>query len=139
MVVQAEAKKRVREQIEADKRERAEKAAREKAIREGRVQEATPDTRPSAAALAAATAAPKSSSNESRLRVRAPGGTWSGTLSAESTLNDVEKSILADGKAQSPLNFSTTFPRKVLSGEEKAKTLRELGFVPNAALEANHS
>lgn len=32
--------------------------------------------------------------------------------------------------------FSQTFPRKFFTDEEKQKTLRELGLVPNAALEA---
>lgn len=138
---QAEAKKRVREQIEADKRERAERAAREKALREGRTDEAMPAQQPSAAAAAAAArpVAPASASNESRLRVRAPGGTWMGTLTADRTLADVEAKILADGKAQSSLNFSLTFPRKVLAGADKQKSLRELGLVPNAALEASHT
>lgn len=130
----------MREQIEADKRERAEKAARDKAVREGRLEEAVPAAKPSAAAALAAQATPAatSSGHESRLRVRAPGGMWAGTLSAESTLADVEAKVLSDGKAQSALSFSTTFPRKVLAGAEKQKSLRELGLVPNAALEAAH-
>lgn len=127
----SEAKKRVREQIEADKRERVEKAAREKAIREGKVQAA------SAAPIRSIPTAPASSSLEARLRVRAPGGMWMGIMPADSTLLDVEKKMQSEGKAQSSLNFSTTFPRKVFTNEEKQKTLRDLGLVPNAALEAS--
>lgn len=133
-VADLEAKKRVKEQIEADKRERASRAAREKAIRDGKTEEATP------AATIAKPVMPinsTSTSTEARLRVRAPQGMWMGTLSAESTLSDVEAKMQAEGKASSNLNFSTTFPRKVFTAAEKAKTLRELGLVPNAALEAS--
>lgn len=128
-----DAKKRVKEQIEADKRERAERTAREKALREGKVDQATP----AASVKPNIPTASASSSNEARLRVRAPGGTWMGTLPAESTLIDVEKQMQSEGKAQGGLNFSTTFPRKVFTNAEKLKTLRELGLVPNAALEAS--
>lgn len=131
-----EAKKRVREQIEADKRERAERVAREKAAREGRLEQAMPAANP-----VPPTAAPSvttSTSNEARLRVRCPNGTWQGTLPADTTLVELENRIQTDGQAEhgKPLNFTTTFPRKQLS--EKLSTLRELGLVPNAALEASY-
>lgn len=132
-----EAKKRVREQIEADKRERAEKAAREKAFREGKIEAATPAN--ADVPIRSIPNAPASSSLEARIRVRAPGGMWTGTMPADSTLNDVEKKMQSEGKAQSSLNFSTTFPRKVFTKEEKQKTLRDLGLVPSAALEASPS
>ena len=127
------AKKRVKEQIEADKRERAEKAAREKALREGRMD----DLKPAVAPVLPVAAPAASSSKEARLRVRAPGGMWMGTMPAESTLVDVQSKMQAEGKAQGPLSFSTTFPRKTFDEAEKKKTLRELGLVPNAALEAS--
>jgi hypothetical protein len=131
-----DAKKRVKEQIEADKRERAERTAREKALRDGKTQEATPAAAQAKPVIPTATA---SSSKEARLRVRAPAGMWMGTLPAESTLYDVEKKMQSEGKAQGGLNFSTTFPRKTFTDAEKIKTLRELGLVPNAALEASAS
>ena len=75
---------------------------------------------------------------ETRLRVRAPGGIWMGTLSVDATLNDVEKAVLSDGKggSASSLAFSTTFPRKTYTSEEGSQTLQALGLFPNAALEA---
>ena len=75
---------------------------------------------------------------ETRLRVRAPGGMWMGTLSVDATLNDVEKAVLSDGKggSASSLAFSTTFPRKTYTSEECSQTLQALGLYPNAALEA---
>lgn len=127
------AKERVRRQIEEDKQRRAEKAAREKELRQG-VQ------KPAAPAVPLAAQLPKVSAHgtETRLRVRAPGGIWMGTLSVDATLNDVEKAVLSDGKggSASSLAFSTTFPRKTYTSEECSQTLQALGLYPNAALEA---
>lgn len=101
---QLEAKARVKAQIEADKRERAEKAARDKALREGKTDVATtPANVPRPAAAAAPSA---STSNEARLRVRAPGGQWMGTLPAETTLGQVESMVRDAGKADGPLTVS---------------------------------
>ncbi|PWY99130.1 hypothetical protein BCV70DRAFT_232629 [Testicularia cyperi] len=134
-------KAKIKAQIEADKRERAEKAAAEKAAREGRAAVSTTPTGPSAAALAASAGpqASKSTANEARLRVRAPGGMWMGTLPADATLREVEEKVRADGKdgGATHLKFSTTFPRKFFDSSDANKTLRELGLVPNAALEAS--
>ncbi|CAO1617555.1 unnamed protein product [Sympodiomycopsis kandeliae] len=129
-----EAKARVKAQIEADKRERADKAAREKALREGKVEEATA---PVNVPKPMATSTASSNSNEARLRIRTPLGQWMGTLPAETTLSQVESMVKADGKADGPLKFSTTFPRKFFTDDEKSKTLKQLGLVPNAALEAS--
>lgn len=98
-------------QIEADKRERADKAARDKALREGRTQEATPAAPAQAAALPKPAA---STSNESRLRIRAPGGQWMGTVPAETTLAQVEDMVRKDGKASGPLKVSGAEPAKRL-------------------------
>jgi hypothetical protein len=71
----------VREQIEADKRERAARTAREKALRDGTLP--TSESAPVAVSKPAAAAAPAASTaNEARLRVRAPGGMWMGASSA---------------------------------------------------------
>ena len=161
-------KAKVKAQIEADKRERAAKAAAEKAAREGGgAPVAAVPAGPSAAALAtsAGPQASKSSANEARLRVRAPGGMWMGTLPADATLGDVAAKIKAEGKDGGAhlkvsdeaatlyqiqthlkltlnlialhLQFSTTFPRKFFDASDASKTLRELGLVPSAALEAS--
>ena len=94
-------KAKIKAQIEAVKRERAAKAAAEKAAREGTAAPvAVQPAGPSAAALAASAGpqASKSSANEARLRVRAPGGMWTGTLPADATLNDVADKVRAEGK-----------------------------------------
>ncbi|PWN44012.1 hypothetical protein IE81DRAFT_43640 [Ceraceosorus guamensis] len=137
-----EAKRRVREQIEQDKRERADKAAREKALREGGpvpVSAPAASSKPGglAAALAGGAGANGANNSEARLRVRAPKGTWTGTLPADKTLGDVAKQIQEAGMADGGLNFSTTFPRKQFGSAELGKSLKELGLVPNAALEAS--
>lgn len=98
-----EARARVKAQIEADKRERADKAAREKALREGKVDVATA---PVNVPKPTAPAAPASTANEARLRVRAPGGQWMGTLPAETTLGQVESMVREAGKAEGPLKVS---------------------------------
>lgn len=104
-IADQQAKERVRLQIEQDKRERAEKAAREKAARSGQSVEATPAAG-GAAAMAAPPKAPASTANESRLRIRAPGGQWMGTVPAETTLAQVEDMVRSDGKAAGPLKVS---------------------------------
>lgn len=91
------AKERVRQQIEEDKRMRAEKAAMEKARREGAVAMAPPPEQAPARPLKASTA------TETRLRVRAPGGVWMGTMSVDDTLGDVAQAVLRDGKGQGTL------------------------------------
>lgn len=120
-------KAKVKAQIEADKRERAAKAAAEKAAREGGAQPvaAAVPAGPSAAALAASAGpqASKSSSNEARLRVRAPGGMWMGTLPADATLNDVADKIKAEGKdgGSAQLKVSTI---SVRSADDSCESLR---------------
>lgn len=97
LTVQMEAKARVRQQIEEDKRARAEKAAREKALRSG--QPLPGAAAPGEAPKPTAPRVTPSNANETRLRVRAPGGTWMGTLSADATLADVERAVAQDNKA----------------------------------------
>ncbi|KAE8210708.1 hypothetical protein CF327_g5451 [Tilletia walkeri] len=144
--MEADARARVKAQIEADKRERADRAAREKQLREsgGSIQ-ATPAA-PGAVAspLAALRAGGGAGGNEARLRVRAPGGVmWMGTLPADSKLSEVLAKMEQEGKlAGSPagvgsVRLSNTFPRKQYTDADLGKTLSELGLVPNAGLEAS--
>lgn len=128
----------MRAQIEQDKRDRAERAAREKALREGRPLPGA-SAAPSAAASAAAAPPPRATSNasEARLRIRGPGGMWMGTLPAEATLADVEQAVNAAQGGSAQLEFSTAFPRRKFTDAERGASLRELGLVPNAALDAS--
>lgn len=99
------AKERVRQQIEADKRERAEKARLDKLRREGKTEQVSPAGAgaPSVAQTAARPAA-GSNSKESRLRVRLnTGDMWNGSFDADgTTLRDVEQKVIADGKSAGP-------------------------------------
>lgn len=70
-----------------------------------------------------------------------------GTMHVTATLRDLEQAVVADGKGNGTptltvrtactyTQFSTTFPRKSYTEAEKNQSLKELGLVPNAALEA---
>ncbi|TFY50563.1 hypothetical protein EVJ58_g10995, partial [Rhodofomes roseus] len=97
-IEEAQARARVKAQIEADKRERAEKAAREKALREGKPVPGS-SAAPAPAAPAAAPA-PKTSGKdypETRLQIRmASGGQpYTTTLPSDSTLREVAEFLAA--------------------------------------------
>ncbi|GAA5875777.1 hypothetical protein JCM3774_006454 [Rhodotorula dairenensis] len=130
------ARRRIKEQIEADKRERAAKAAREKALREGR----NPDLPDSGAAPAAAAAAPPAATGEkktydsARLQIRVPSGPpLVHTLPATATLGEVADWV----KQQSGLSSVTltcSFPRKTYGDADLDKDLKALGLTPSAVL-----
>lgn len=62
-----------------------------------------------------------------------------GVLPATATLADLESAILkaGHGGGASMLQFSTTFPRRTFTAGERSASLKDLGLVPNAALEAS--
>eukprot|EP00842_Homolaphlyctis_polyrhiza_P006928 jgi/Hompol1/824/HPOL_003435-RA len=102
----------------------------------------------SAAAPAAAIASSSSSSStstsaaaaknysEARIQIRANGQSFTQSFQAEDTLERVYE-FLAEKTGSQTLKLSQTFPRKVLDGSDRAKTLKELNLVPSAALVAN--
>ncbi|KAF9646516.1 hypothetical protein BDM02DRAFT_3099702 [Thelephora ganbajun] len=131
----AKARARVKAQIEADKRERAEKVAREKALREGA-------TLPQEPANASATVPPKPAAvagkdfPETRLQIRmASGGQpYVTTLSSGATLQEVAEYLAGQTLAVDveTVNFAMHFPRKQFPRTDFSKTLRELGLTPSA-------
>ena len=126
----AEAKKRVRAKIEADKAERRRKAEQEKAAREGRVAET------SAPAPPAAAAPPKRVVNhsEARLKLQTSEGAIMKTLPAETTLFELAQ-VIEQEKGVAVSSFQLTFPRKTFEGSvDFGKTLKEAGLVPSAVL-----
>ncbi|KAK1923979.1 DNA-binding protein [Papiliotrema laurentii] len=130
------AKAAIKAQIEADKRERAEKAAREKALREGRAQEAVPVVTAKPAAVV------KSSENpETRLQVRlhVGGAPITKTFPSDNTLIDVAEWVASENLAYNvdTVTFASTFPRKTFSREEMRKSLKENGLTPSAVLLAS--
>ncbi|KAI0714153.1 ubiquitin-related domain-containing protein [Cerioporus squamosus] len=137
------AREAVKAQIEADKKARAEKAAREKALREGKP---LPDAsaHASTSAPAAAPAAPKGPGKdypETRLQIRmASGGQpYTTTLPSDSTLREVAEFLAAQTLSVDveTVNFSLTFPRKTFARSDFSRTLRDLGLTPSAVLIAS--
>ncbi|AFR97249.1 DNA-binding protein [Cryptococcus neoformans C23] len=130
----------IKAQIEADKRERAEKAAREKALREGK---AIPtSSSPVPTIVPKANTGMKSSENpETRLQVRlATGGTpMTKTFPSDNTLIDVAEWVASEKLEYNvdTIGFSMTFPRKTFSREDMKKSLKENGLTPSAVLIAN--
>ncbi|OAX35414.1 DNA-binding protein [Rhizopogon vinicolor AM-OR11-026] len=136
----AKAKAAVKAQIEADKKSRAEKAAKEKALREG---QPIVDTATSASTTSGGTAPSSSGSvaKETRLQIRmASGGTpYTTTLPSEATLREVAEFLAGqtlDVDVET-VTFAQNFPRKTFSRDHFNKTLRELGLTPSAVLIAS--
>ncbi|KAF9224164.1 hypothetical protein BS17DRAFT_780589 [Gyrodon lividus] len=141
----AKAKAAVKAQIEADKKARAEKAAREKALREGRPIVDDPSTSAPSAPAAAASSAPSGVAGkdfkDTRLQIRlASGGApYTTTLPSDSTLREVAEFVAAQTLSVDvdTISLAQQFPRKTFSGSDFSKTLRELGLTPSAVLIAS--
>ncbi|WVO15251.1 hypothetical protein L204_102907 [Cryptococcus depauperatus] len=129
----------IKAQIEADKRERAEKAAREKALRENKdvSSQATSVVIPKPGA----SAVKSSDSPETRLQIRLSTGgpPLTKTFPSNSTLVDVAEWVASENLAYNvdTVKFAMTFPRKHFSPEEMPKTLKENGLTPSAVLMAS--
>ncbi|EIW59780.1 uncharacterized protein TRAVEDRAFT_28791 [Trametes versicolor FP-101664 SS1] len=136
----AKARAAVKAQIEADKKARAEKAAREKALREGK----TYTEQSTSAAAAGASTAPKPAGKdypETRLQIRMAGGgaPYTTTLPSDSPLRAVAEFVAGQTLAVDvdTVKFSLTFPRKTFSQQDMSRSLRELGLTPSAVLIAS--
>ncbi|KAI0317233.1 ubiquitin-related domain-containing protein [Amylostereum chailletii] len=137
----ARARAAIKAQIEADKKARAEKAAREKALRDGTaVPTPSSSSTPAAAAVAAPTVAGRDF-KETRLQIRmASGGQpYTTTLSSDATLREVAEFLAGQVLAVDveTVNFAQHFPRKQFTHADFARTLRELGLTPSAVLIAS--
>ncbi|KAI0641992.1 ubiquitin-related domain-containing protein [Trametes meyenii] len=137
----AKARAAVKAQIEADKKARAEKAAREKALREGKT---LPEQSAPAAGPSATSSAPKVAGRdypETRLQIRlASGGQpYTTTLSSDAPLREVAEFLAAQTLAVNvdTVKFSLTFPRKTFAPEDFSRSLRDLGLTPSAVLVAS--
>lgn len=109
------ARKRIREQIEADKQARAAKSAREKALREGRnpdlAAEGASTSSPAAAAAAPAAPSEKKVYDSARLQIRVPSGPpLVHTLPATATLGEVAQWI-EEQSGLSGFTLTCSFPR----------------------------
>ncbi|KAJ3993082.1 ubiquitin-related domain-containing protein [Lentinula boryana] len=137
----AKARAAVKAQIEADKKARAEKAAREKALREGLSIEDVDVSKP-------ATAVPQSGSSisgvagkdfkETRLQIRMSTGgqPYTTSLPSDSPLSAVAEFLAAQTLTINvdTVTFAQHFPRKSFSRTDFSKSLRELGLTPSAVL-----
>jgi len=136
----ARAKAKIKAQIEADKKERAEKAAREKALREGAVVP-PPQEPPSSAAAAPKSAVSGKDFKETRLQIRveSEGKQYVTTLPSDATLLDVAEYLASQTLSVDvdTVNLAQHFPRKLFSRKDFSKTLRELGLTPSAVLLAS--
>jgi len=139
---EAKAKAAIRAQIEADKKTRAEKAAKEKALREGREYQ-QPDIAGVGGSTTASAAAPGAKSSESKntrlqIRLASGGAPLTTTMNSDSTLHEVALFVESQNPALSSqtVTFSTTFPRKVFTRSDFTRTLKELDLVPSAVLMA---
>jgi len=145
-LMEQKAKAAVKAQIEADKKARAEKAAREKAIREGKVyEEAGSVSVPppaAAAAMVSANAGMKGKDYpDTRLQIRlASGGNpYTTTLSSDARLSEVAEFVASQNLAFSAetVTLSMHFPRKTFTAADMRRSLRELGLTPSAVLIAS--
>lgn len=141
----ARAKAAIKAQIEADKKERAAKAAAEKAARAGAGASASGSgtaTPPVPAQIAKPSAAVSSSDNpQTRLQVRlhVGGAPLVKAFSSDSTLIDVAEWVASERLEYNvdTVTFASTFPRKTFSRDEMKKTLKENGLTPSAVLMAS--
>ncbi|OCF60965.1 DNA-binding protein [Kwoniella mangroviensis CBS 10435] len=134
------AKAAIKAQIEADKRERAEKAAREKALRAGT--STGTQTPPAPVAVAKPAAGVSSSDNpQTRLQVRLSvgGQPLTKTFPSDNTLIDVAEWVASENLAYNvdTVTFASTFPRKTYTRDDMKKTLKENGLTPSAVLMAS--
>jgi multidrug efflux pump subunit AcrA (membrane-fusion protein) len=133
----AKARAAVKAQIEADRKARAEKTAREKALREGQVVEATPAAAPTPAAVAAAATASRDA-KETRLQIRLSTGgpPLTTSLSSDAPLREVAEYIAGQSLSYDveTVTLAQHFPRKTFSPADFSKSLRDLGLTPSAVI-----
>ncbi|KAG0198969.1 UBX domain-containing protein 1 [Mortierella sp. GBA30] len=124
------AKAAIKAKIEADKAERARK---KQEAQLGHQQAAAAAAAADAATAAAAKAGPAKVYTEARLQIRQPEGQpIVHTFQASDKLSVVYDFVRE--RRQGNFKLMTTFPRKVLDGEDLEKSLSDLQLVPSAAL-----
>ncbi|KAL4249933.1 Ubiquitin-related domain-containing protein [Abortiporus biennis] len=137
----AKARAAIKAQIEADKKARAEKAAREKALREGRAyHENTPA--PSSCAtspITPGTAGKDYAQTRLQIRLASGGQPLTTTLSSEATLREVAEFVAGQTLSVDveTVNFSMHFPRKEFTRADFSRSLKDLGLTPSAVLIAS--
>lgn len=136
----ARARAAVKAQIEADKKARAEKAAREKALRDGQPLPVTSSAVPATPAVASTSVARKDF-KETRLQIRmaAGGQPYTTTLPSDAPLRAVAEFLAGQSLAidVDTVTLAQQFPRKTFAQADFGKTLKDLGLTPSAVLIAS--
>jgi len=135
----AKARAAIKAQIEADKKARAEKFAREKALRHGEEIVDAPASAPTTSgSTAPASAVASKDFKETRLQIRMSTGgqPYTTTLSSDAPLREVAEFLAGQSMAVDveTISFAQHFPRKAFSKSDFSKSLRELGLTPSAVL-----
>lgn len=129
------AKAKIRADIEADKKARAAKREEQQRLAKAQKDEETATETASKIAFANAVA---NDYPETRLQIKQPtGAPIIHTFQSSDTLENVYE--LVGQQITQPFKLMTTFPRKILDGENREKTLKELNLTPSAALVVNLS
>jgi len=134
----AQAKAKIKAQIEEDKRVRAEKAAKEKALREGKsVPTAPPEP---VAAVGSSSGSSSKTHTSARLQIKLPNGgqPLTQTFESKQTLSDVVAFIAEKtGFTSNSVQLSLTYPRRTFTSADHSKSLADLQLVPSAVLIVN--
>ncbi|KAL0953986.1 hypothetical protein HGRIS_005144 [Hohenbuehelia grisea] len=137
----AKARAAVKAQIEADKKARAEKAAREKALREGQPLPEAASSQATPSATSASSGIAGKDFKETRLQIRmASGGQpYTTTLSSDALLREVAEFLAGQllSVDVETVSFAQHFPRKAFSHADFSRSLRDLGLTPSAVLIAS--
>ncbi|KAH9074926.1 ubiquitin-related domain-containing protein [Lactarius deliciosus] len=131
----------IKAQIEADKLQRAQKAAQEKALRDGAAPPADAAGSSTPSAAPAPTSVPGREFKDTRLQIRlASGGQpLTTTLPSDSTLREVAEFVAGQTLTVDvdTVTFTQQFPRKQFSASDFSRSLRDLGLTPSAVLIAS--
>ncbi|KAF7309502.1 hypothetical protein MIND_00321000 [Mycena indigotica] len=132
----AKARAAVKAQIEADKRARAEKAAREKALRHGEAIVDSPTTNPVASTSSATVAGKDFKETRLQIRMSTGGQPYTTTLPSDAPLREVAEFLAGQilSVDVETISFAQHFPRKAFSKADFSKSLRDLGLTPSAVL-----
>ncbi|KAF8887322.1 ubiquitin-related domain-containing protein [Infundibulicybe gibba] len=133
----ARAKAAIKAQIEADKKARAEKFAREKAIRDGQPIPESSSVQTTTPAVASATV-PGKDFKETRLQIRMSSGgqPYNTNLPSDAPLREVAEFLAGQllSVDVETVVLTQSFPRKTFTPADFSKSLRELGLTPSAVI-----
>ncbi|ORX43794.1 UBX-domain-containing protein [Piromyces finnis] len=129
-IEEKKARARVKAQIEQDRKERAAKAEEQKRLREGKAM-----SNSSSSVSLTTTPSESVDYSETSIQIRASGmPPIVHDFNSTDTLEKVYEFLLSSKPEFAGYSFSTTYPRKVFTEQDKSKTLKELDLVPSSVL-----